>query len=153
MSEYLETTVDKFIFRIATDRLYSAEGIWILPVEPKQDGLVKVGLSDYLQQRSGDVAFVHPKPPGTQLSPGDVFAEMETIKTTLDLVLPLAGEVVEVNSALESTPEVINQDPYGQGWVAVIKAEDFERNRSKLLEAALYFSLMQKQAEEELNAS
>ena len=53
MPEYLETTVDKFIFRVATDRLYSADGIWILPVEPRQEGLVRVGLTDYLQQRSG----------------------------------------------------------------------------------------------------
>ena len=149
----LETTVDKFIFRVATDRLYSADGIWILAAEPQKNGLVRVGLTDYLQQRSGDVAFVHPKTPGTKLAAGDIFAEMETIKSTLDLISPLAGEIVEVNSALETTPEIINQDPYGKGWVAVIKAENWEIERSKLLEPQAYFSLMQTQAEEELNAS
>jgi glycine cleavage system H protein len=153
MSEYLETTVDKFIFRVATDRLYSVHGIWILPLEPRKDGLVRVGLTDYLQQLSGDVAFVHPKLPGTKLATKDIFAEMETIKSILDLILPFAGEVMEVNSALKTTPEIINQDPYGKGWVAVIKAENWEMSRSKLLEPEQYFSLMQKQAEEELNAS
>jgi glycine cleavage system H protein len=151
MPEFLEATVDKFIFRVATDRLYSAEGIWILAGEPHKNGLVRVGLSDYLQQRSGDVAFIHPKMPGTKLDTGDIFAEMETIKATLDLVSPIAGEIVEVNSALDATPEIINQDPYIKGWVAVIKAENWAAERSKLLEPQTYFSLMMSQAEEELN--
>jgi glycine cleavage system H protein len=165
MPEYLEATVDKFIFRVATDRLYRADGIWILAAEFQdatesqdaavlpENGLVRIGLSDYLQQHSGDVAFVHPKTPGTKLAIGDICAEIETIKTTFDLISPLAGEIVEVNSALETTPEIINQDPYGQGWLAVIKAENFTFDRSNLLEPNQYFSLMRKQAEEELNAS
>jgi glycine cleavage system H protein len=111
MPEYLETTVDKFIFRVATDRLYSADGIWVLPLQPQNNGLVRVGLTDYLQQRSGDVAFVHPKAVATKLAKGECFADMETIKSTLDLLSPVAGEVVEVNSDLETTPELINQDP------------------------------------------
>jgi glycine cleavage system H protein len=153
MSEYLETTIDKFIFRVATDRLYSVHGIWILPLEPRKDGLVRVGLTDYLQQLSGDVAFVHPKPPGTKLATKDIFAEMETIKSTLDLISPIAGEFIDVNAALETTPEIINQDPYGKGWVAAIKAENWEQDSAKLLNPDAYLSLMQKQAEEELNAS
>jgi glycine cleavage system H protein len=150
MTQYLETTVDKFVFRVATDRLYSADGIWILAAE-QNNGLVKVGLTDYLQQRSGDVAFVHPKAPGTKLAAGEICAEMETIKATLDLLSPIAGEIVEVNSVLESTPEIINQDPYDRGWVAVIKVGRWEVERTKLLEPQSYFSLMQSQAEEELN--
>lgn len=63
MSEFLETTVDKFTFKVATDRLYTAEGVWA-----KLDGdLVRVGLSDFVQQRSGDVAFAEVKPAGTQV--------------------------------------------------------------------------------------
>jgi glycine cleavage system H protein len=153
MPEFLETTIDKFIFRVATDRLYSGEGIWVLPQEPVADGLVRVGLTDYLQQRSGDVAFVHPKALGTTLAAGDGFAEMETIKSTEDLRSPVAGELVEVNSTLGTTPECINQDPYGKGWVAVIKAEPGALDRAKLLGPQEYFSLMQRQANEELNAS
>lgn len=57
MPEYLETTVDKFIFKVATDRLYTTEGVWILWVEPDGDGRVRVGLTDYLQQHGGDLTF------------------------------------------------------------------------------------------------
>jgi glycine cleavage system H protein len=153
MPEYLEITVDKFIFRVATDRLYSADGVWVLLSQPQNNGQVRIGLTDYLQQRSGDVAFIHTKATGTKLAAGVAFAEMETIKTTLDLISPVAGEVVEVNPVLETTPEIINQDPYGKGWVAVIKADNWEVDRSKLLEPQQYLSLMQSQAEEELNAS
>jgi glycine cleavage system H protein len=150
MPDFLETVVDKFIFKVATDRFYGSEGIWIVP--PQTDGLVRAGLSDYLQQRSGDVAFIHPRLPGAKLAVGGAFAEMETIKSTLDLLSPLAGELVEVNAILESTPEIINQDPYGKGWVIVLKADDWERDRCKLLEPSAYLSLIRTQAEEELGA-
>ena len=91
MPEYLETTVDKFIFRVATDRLYSPDGVWVFWVEPEEDGRVRVGLTDYLQQLNGDVAFVHVKPVGTKLAAGDEFAEIETIKATVSLFSPVGG--------------------------------------------------------------
>ena len=93
MPEFLETTIDKFIFRVATDRLYSRDGVWVL--ESGGDGRVRLGLSDYVQQRNGDAAFVHLKPIGARLSSGDEFAELETIKATLSLISPLAGELIE----------------------------------------------------------
>ena len=68
MPQYLETTVDKFVFRVAADRLYSADGIWAL--ESAEEGRVRLGLTDYRQQQSGDVAFVHLKPAGTRLAGG-----------------------------------------------------------------------------------
>ena len=120
MPEYLETTVDKFIFKVATDRLYTTEGVWILWVEPEGNGRVRVGLTDYLQQHGGDLTFANVKPVGTRLTAGDEFAEIETIKTTLVVYSPVEGEIVEVNSALELTPELVNQEPYDGGWLAVI---------------------------------
>ena len=75
MTEFLETTVDKFIFKVATDRFYNKEGVWA-----KAEGdLVRIGLSDFVQQRSGDVAFAEVKPEGTELSFGDEVADIETI--------------------------------------------------------------------------
>jgi glycine cleavage system H protein len=145
--EYLETTVDKFVFRVATDRLYSPEGVWV----QCQGSKVRVGLTDYLQQRGGDVAFVHVKPAGTKLAGGDEFAELETIKTTQSFSLPLSGTVAEVNSNLSLNPEVINEDPYGKGWLAVIEAADWESERAKLLDPHAYLSAMRSQAEQELN--
>ena len=66
MTEFLETTVDKFIFRVATDRFYSSEGVWA----KEENGRVRIGLSDFVQQRSGDVAFAEIKPVGTSLALG-----------------------------------------------------------------------------------
>jgi glycine cleavage system H protein len=150
MAEYLETTVDKFVFRVATDRLYSADGVWVLQLESAGHGRVRVGLTDYVQQLNGDVAFAHIKPAGTRLTAGEEFADIETIKATASLPAPVAGEIVEVNSALGLTPELANQDPYQKGWLAVIKATDWEAARTRLLDPQAYLSLMQSQAQEEL---
>jgi glycine cleavage system H protein len=147
VQDYLETTVDKFVFRVATDRRYAPDGIWA-----QVDGRrVRVGLTDYLQQRGGDVAFVHVKPLGTELAGGDEFAELETIKVNQSLVLPLGGTVVEINSTLSVTPEVINQDPYGKGWLAVIETADGEAELAILLAPDAYLSAMRSLAEQELN--
>ncbi len=146
MPEYLETTVDKFIFRVASDRLYSAEGVWALA----EGSRVRVGLTDYLQQLNGDVAFAHVKPVGTRLAVGDEFAELETIKANVSLFAPVRGAIVEVNADLGRSPEAVNDEPYGKGWLAVIEATDWEADRAKLLDPPAYLSVMRSQAEEGL---
>ncbi len=153
MPEYLETTVDKFIFKVATDRLYTTDGVWILWVEPEGDGRVRVGLTDYLQQHGGDLTFANLKPVGTKLTTGDEFAEIETVKTTISLLAPVAGEVVEVNPDLELKPELVNLDPYGGGWLAVIRATNWEADRTRLLDPTAYLAVMKAQAEEALKQS
>jgi glycine cleavage system H protein len=147
VQEYLETTIDKFVFRVATDCLYSAEGIWAR----SEGNRVRVGLTDFVQQRSGDVAFVHVKPVGTKVAAGDELAELETIKVNQSLFAPIGGTIVEVNPELDLSPEAINQDPYGKGWLAVIEVSDLEAGRSQLLDPPAYLSAMKAQAEEELN--
>ncbi len=145
MTEFLETTADKFIFKVATNRYYSSEGLWA-----QADGnRIRIGLSDFLQQRSGDVAFAEVRQPGTSLAYGEEVATIETIKVNISLSSPVAGKVVEVNPAMSDTPEVINQDPYGKGWLAIIEATDWEADRSALLDSNAYFTLMKGQAEEE----
>ncbi|MGE5250706.1 MAG: glycine cleavage system protein H [Bacteroidota bacterium] len=146
MSEFLETTVDKFIFRVATDRYYSGEGLWALA----EGSRVRIGLSDFLQQRSGDVAFAEVKPEGTGLALGDEVATIETIKVNISLTSPVAGKIIEVNPDMVDAPEAINQDPYGKGWLAVIEAEDWEGDRAALLSPEAYLTLMKGQAEEEV---
>jgi glycine cleavage system H protein len=148
MPKYLEMTADKFTFRVATDRLYSPEGVWVLP-EPDSKR-VRVGMADYLQQHNGDVAFANVKPVGTKLAAAGQFAEIETIKAMVDLHAPISGTIVEVNGALNMSPEAINQDPYEKGWLAVIEPAAWEEERSKLLGPAAYFAVMQKQVEEDL---
>lgn len=145
MSEYLETSVDKFIFRVATGRLYSPEGVWALA----EGGRVRIGITDYLQQLNGDVAFAHVKPVGTKLAVGDEFAELETIKATVSFFAPLRGTIVEVNADLDLSPEIVNQEPYGKGWLALIDPADWDADRAKLLDPQAYLSAMRAQAEEE----
>jgi glycine cleavage system H protein len=149
MTEFLETTVDKFIFKVATDRFYSSEGLWA-----QVDGtLVRIGLSDFLQQRSGDIAFVEIKSPETKVKVGEEVASIETIKLTISLTSPVTGNIVEVNPAMSTAPEIINQDPFGEGWLVIIEAADWEADRVSLMDPQAYFDLMKGQAEEETKKS
>jgi glycine cleavage system H protein len=150
MPEYLETTVDKFTFKVARDRLYTRDGVWILPIESPDGVKGRVGLTDYLQQHSGDAAFANVKPVGTALNVGDEFAEIETIKVNVGLPSPVAGAIVEVNKALETHPELVNQDPYDRGWLVLVKPTDWNATRPNLLDPNAYFDLMRTQIDEEL---
>jgi len=149
MPDDLEATVDKFIFKVAKDRYYTNEGVWAKPEGTR----VRIGLSDFLQQRSGDVAFAEVKPAGTSVRFGDEIALIETIKVNVSLTSPVQGVVDEVNPAMSTAPEVVNRDPYGAGWLAGIEATDWEADRLRLLDAEAYFSLMKGQAEEEAKKS
>jgi glycine cleavage system H protein len=146
MPEFLEITVDKFTFKVAIDRLYNAEGIWA----KRERNLVRIGLSDFLQQRSGDVAFAEVKPVGTQVAFDDEIAVVETIKVNISLTSPVTGKVVEVNPAMATAPEAINQKPYGAGWLAVVEATDWEVDKAKLLDPQAYFAKMKVEAEQEV---
>lgn len=145
MPDYLETTVDKFIFKVATDRHYTAEGLWALA----EGNRVRIGMTDFLQQRSGDIAFAEVRPEGTVLKAGDEVAVIETIKVNVSLSSPVSGTIVAVNPALELSPQVINQDPYGEGWLVIVEADNWPAERDNLLDAQAYFEVMKRQAEEE----
>jgi len=145
MSDFLETTVDKFTFKVATDRFYNHEGVWA----KAENGRVRIGLSDFVQQRSGDVAFAEVKPVGTVLAAGEEVAVIETIKVNITYTAPVKGKIVDVNLAMNDAPEAINQDPYGTGWLAVMEVTDWDAERAKLLDPQAYFKIMKGQAEEE----
>ena len=144
MPEFLALTVDKFTFKVATDRFYTREGVWARA----EGNRVHIGLSDFLQQRSGDIAFAEVKPAGTTLAAGEEVASIETIKVNVALSSPVSGSVIEVNPEMDTAPEAINQDPYGMGWLVVIAASDWEADRSQLLDAAAYFEVVKREAEE-----
>jgi glycine cleavage system H protein len=146
MPEYLETLVDKFTFKVATDRFYNQEGVWAKP----EGTHIRIGLSDFLQQRSGDVAFAEIKPQGKMVAFGDEVAVIETIKVNISLTSPVSGKVVEVNPVMETAPEAINHDPYGAGWLAVIEATGWETDRLQLLDSQSYFARMKAEAESEV---
>ncbi len=141
----MEMKVDKFTFKVAVDCLYSPEGVWAFA----SGNSVRIGLSDFLQQRSGDIAFVDVKAEGTRLAAGAQVAAVETIKVNLDLASPVAGTVLRVNALLETAPETINLDPYGDGWLCEIAAENWETDRKNLLDPAAYFAWMQHEVDHE----
>ena len=146
MSEFLETTVDKFTFKVATDRLYTDTHLWV----KWEEGLVRVGLSDYLQQTSGDVAFAEPQAEGKTLTPGDELATIETMKTNLSIPSPLSGVIKEVNPRLEAEPELVNEAPYDEGWLVLVQITDWDADKLNLLDALAYFEKMKGEAEEEV---
>ncbi|MGZ4886775.1 MAG: glycine cleavage system protein H [Candidatus Aminicenantales bacterium] len=146
IDKILELAVDKFLFRFPCDLYYSEAGVWVRFERDR----ARIGLSDYTQQRNGDVAFAEPKEVGTQVRFGDEVAIVETIKVNLSIPAPVGGKVVEVNRDLLNSPELVNQDPYGKGWLAVLEVEDDEAARRGLNTAAEYLALAKVQAETEV---
>lgn len=144
--EMLELTVDKFTFRVPRDLHYSDANVWVR----LEDGKARLGLADFAQQRSGDMAFAEVKPTETVLKPGDEFASVETIKVNVSLPSPVTGTIVGVNAELQGAPELINQDPYGKGWLMVVLLTDWESDKVRLLNADDYYVLIKRQAEEEV---
>lgn len=140
--DYLQATVDKFVFRAARDCRYGDADVWA----KRKGDRVRVGLADYLQQKSGDVAFVNVKPIGTTLETNDELAAIETIKVDLVIPAPLAGKIVAVNDALTAHPELVNSDPYDAGWLAEIEPSNFT-DFDALLDAEAYLPKMQTRAE------
>jgi len=130
---------------VAPDRLYTEEGVWA----KVEVGSVRVGLSDLLQQRSGDIAFVEVKPIGARVKTGEEIASIETVKVNVSLGSPVAGRVAETNPALQSAPETINGDPYGGGWLAVIEASNWPADQRRLLTPEAYLNVVKRSAGEE----
>jgi glycine cleavage system H protein len=143
--EYLEFHVDKFTFKVATDRFYSREGLWA----KEEGGLIRIGLSDFIQQRSGDVAFAEVKPVEAEIAFDEEVAVIETIKVDTSFGSPVGGTIVNVNPAMEDAPEVINEDPYHEGWLVEIDPAGWEADRARLLTPQAYFEQIKIEAEEE----
>lgn len=96
---------------------YTNEHEWIR----LEGDVAYVGITDYAQEQLGDIVFVDIPTEGETLEAGEVFGTIEVVKTISDLFLPVAGEVVEPNPALEENPELVNKDPYGEGWLIKMK--------------------------------
>ncbi|MBQ6725303.1 MAG: glycine cleavage system protein GcvH [Bacteroidales bacterium] len=100
-----------------------------------------VGITDYAQHELGDIVFVDITTEGETLGKGEVFGSIEAVKTVSDIMLPVGGEIVEVNAALESDAAIVNSDPYGEGWLVKIKVTD-AAEAGTLLDAAAYHNLI-----------
>ena len=91
----------------------------------RKDGdLITVGISDFAQDNLNDVVYVEQPDVGTTLEKGEVFGVVESVKAASDLYMPVSGEIAEINEALEDTPELVNDDPYGEGWFIKISPSD-----------------------------
>ena len=99
---------------------YTNEHEWIRV----EGDIAYVGITDYAQEQLGDIVFVDIPTVGETLEAGETFGTIEVVKTISDLFLPLAGEILEQNEALEENPELVNKDPYGKGWIIRIKISD-----------------------------
>jgi glycine cleavage system H protein len=115
------------------DLLYHAEHDWARV----QDGVATFGITWYAQEALGEVVFFEPPAVGAAVTKDEPYTEVESVKAVSDVVAPLSGEIVEVNSGLAEHPETINDEPYGEGWLVKVKLSDPDET-SSLLDAAAY---------------
>ncbi|KPL18273.1 MAG: glycine cleavage system protein H [candidate division Zixibacteria bacterium SM23_81] len=107
---------------VPNDLKYSEEHEWV----QVESGLATVGITDYAQKELGDIVFVELPSLGEEVSQMEPFGTVEAVKAVSELYSPVSGEVVEVNAKLEDTPQIINSDPYGEGWMVKIKVANEE---------------------------
>jgi glycine cleavage system H protein len=123
---------------IPENLLYTNDHEWV-----KVDGeTCLVGVTDFAQHQLGDIVFVDVDTVGETLAEGDTFGTIEAVKTVSDMFMPVDSEVIEFNEALNDEPELINKDPYGQGWIVKIAVADLSK-LSGLLTPAQYKSLVE----------
>lgn len=106
---------------IPSDLRYAESHEW---VSQEEEGVVKVGISDHAQEQLGDLVFVELPEEGETFGRGDACSVVESVKAASDIYCPVSGEIVVVNEALADTPEIVNNDPYGDGWLFSVKLDD-----------------------------
>ncbi len=122
---------------IPDDLKYTREHEW---VRDNGDGTVTVGITDFAQGELGDIVFVELEPEGSEFDQDEVFGTVEAVKTVSELYSPVSGEIIEINEALEDDPEIVNNEPYGGGWMVKIKLSD-SSELDNLLSAENYAEL------------
>ena len=126
-----------------TDRKYSKEHEWALIEAP---GLVVVGITDYAQDQLGDVVYVELPDAGTEVSQFDKVGEIESVKAVSDIFTPISGRIVEVNGELEGQPELVNDDPTGEGWMVKLQTDNADAEMDNLMSAEEYESFLESEA-------
>ncbi|MGK2949163.1 MAG: glycine cleavage system protein GcvH [Acidimicrobiales bacterium] len=124
--------------QIPDDLRYSTDHEWIR----LEDGRVRIGITDYAQDALGDVVFVDLPEVGASVASGASISEVESTKSVSDIYAPVTGTIAEVNTDLGESPERLNEDPYGEGWICIIAVEDTAQLDS-LLDAAGYRTLVE----------
>ena len=122
---------------IPSNLKYTKDHEWVLI----EGDTATVGVTDFAQGELGDVVFIEIETQGESLDQGDTFGTIEAVKTVSDLFMPVAGEITEVNPGLEENPEIVNSDPYGEGWMVKVRVSDASQTED-LLSAADYEALI-----------
>ncbi|MCF8308664.1 MAG: glycine cleavage system protein GcvH [Bacteroidales bacterium] len=107
-----------------------------------EDDTAYIGITDYAQKELGDIVFIEVETEGETLDKGETFGTVEAVKTVSDMYMPLTGEVQEFNGELEDQPELVNKDPYGDGWIIKIKVSD-KSEMDQLLDAEGYKKIVE----------
>jgi len=108
---------------------YSKDWMWV----KIEDGKVRIGVTDYAQKQMREIVFAELPSVGAQVNRGEPFGTLESVKAVSDLISPLTGKVVEVNERVSSSPEVVNEDPYGEGWLIVIEPTKLDEELKMLM--------------------
>jgi glycine cleavage system H protein len=122
------------------DLLYHAEHDWAR-IDDAEPGLATLGITWYAQDALGEVVFFDPPTVGTTVQKDTPYAEVESVKAVSDVVAPLSGEIIAINEALASDPQLINEDPYGEGWLVKVRLAD-PSERDALMDAGSYSALL-----------
>ncbi|BAN90092.1 glycine cleavage system protein GcvH [Aeropyrum camini] len=141
--DVMEVEVAGVKFVLRKDLRYTESDEWAR----LEDGIATVGITDFAQKELKDVVGVELPEKGRKVRKGEAVATVESIKATADIYAPLSGEIVDVNEKLLDQPELINDDPYGEGWIFKIKVED-PREFETLLTAEQYVESVRKRKEE-----
>jgi len=143
---FYQEVADKFIFTVKKGLLYTENDVWT----KIEDGEAQIGVTDFLQRRSGDVTFVElPKKGSIIRREEEEIFSYETIKAIVSIASPFDGIITEVNTMLKDKPELINEDPYGEGWIATISPSHLEEDKRYLMTAEKYFELMKSKIKDE----
>ena len=146
MSSDMEIVIDKFLIAVKGDLRYSKDHIWV----KKENQHCVLGLTDYAQRKGGDIVFLKFEHRGGSIKEGEKVALYETIKVALNVPAPFDCEILELNSILEEKSELINEDPYGTGWIARVKPEN-QKYLDTLLSPQNYLELIKDLEEPEKN--
>jgi len=125
---------------ILKDRLYTESDEWV----KREDNVVVIGITDYAQKKLRDIVGVELPEPGSSVKAGEAVGSIESVKAAADIYAPVSGEVVEVNERLYDEPEIVNKDPYGEGWMFKIRMSD-EKELEKLLTPEQYAEKIRKE--------
>lgn len=129
-------------YKIPNDLMYTADDEWVRT----EDDIVVIGVTDFAQEQLGDIVFVELPVPGANVTRGEAFGVIESVKAVSDLIAPISGEVVRANDALQNTPEIINGDCYAAGWMLEIRLSDPSES-AQLLDAGRYLECIDERSD------